>query len=111
MVTLVGMGIVFAVLALLALSIKGMSLLDREKSPATAESTASDSGTGNGSSAGEITSQEVAGIAVAMALSDQKSTSMPSPISRTGSAAGSWLQSGRMRMLGQGSSATRDRRN
>jgi Na+-transporting methylmalonyl-CoA/oxaloacetate decarboxylase gamma subunit len=108
------MGIVFAVLALLALSIKGLSLLDREKSPAPAQAAASAPSVPSdvpAASSGGITGQQVAAIAVALALSEPKAASMSSPISRAGATAGSWLQSGRMRMLGQSSSAARERRN
>jgi Na+-transporting methylmalonyl-CoA/oxaloacetate decarboxylase gamma subunit len=110
------MGIVFAVLAILALSIKGISLLDRQPTSkatvAVAESavpatvtvpaTASD---------GNITGQQVAAIAVALALSEPKKYSIGPAISRGGSTAGSWLQSGRMRVLESGSSGARERRN
>ncbi len=106
------MGIVFAVLAILALSIKGISLLDRQPAPkatvAVAESAVPSTVTVPASASdGKITGQQVAAIAVALALSEPKR----SAISRAGSTAGSWLQSGRMRVLGSGSSGARERRN
>jgi sodium pump decarboxylase gamma subunit len=110
--SLVGMGVVFAVLALLAISIKGISLLDREPKPAeTAEavSVAATPALDSPVLDGKITGQEVAAIAVALALSEPKSAPMSSSISRAGNTAGSWLQSGRMRMLGS-SSSVRERR-
>lgn len=108
------MGVVFAVLALLAISIKGISLLDREpqsaKAPeATAVSVAATPAQGTPVLDGQITGQEVAAIAVALALSEPKSAPMSSSISRAGNTAGSWLQSGRIRMLGS-SSSVRERR-
>lgn len=110
LLSLVGMGIVFAVLALLALSIKGISMLDREPSavqPAPAEpaSVAATSAPAAPTPSGKITGQQVAAIAVAMALSEPKTASVSSSISRAGSSAGSWLQSGRMRVLGSNPSS------
>lgn len=103
------MGIVFAVLALLAVSIKGISLLDREPSassqPSEAASPAPITTPASAPVAsGKITGQQVAAIAVALALSEPKAASIPTSISRADATAGSWLQSGRMRMLGSGSS-------
>ncbi|MBT4125862.1 MAG: OadG family protein [Chloroflexi bacterium] len=117
--SLVGMGVVFAVLAILALSIKGISLLDKEASPAPAASVASSASSttpaqesASSEIPGEITGEQVAAIAVALALSEPKSaSSIPSSIARAGESAGSWLQSGRMRVLGSNSSGARERRN
>jgi sodium pump decarboxylase gamma subunit len=105
-VSLVGMGIVFAVLALLALSIKAISLLDREPSAITlvAETHAATPA----EPAGAVTGQQVAAIAVAMALSEPRTSMIPASLSKAGSTAGSWLQSGRMRVLGSGSRARRN---
>jgi sodium pump decarboxylase gamma subunit len=114
--SLIGMGIVFAVLAILALSIKGISLLDRQPTP-KATVTAAESAVPTtvtvpaSASDGKITGQQVAAIAVALALSEPKKYSIGPAISRAGSTAGSWLQSGRMRVLGSGSSGARERRN
>jgi Na+-transporting methylmalonyl-CoA/oxaloacetate decarboxylase gamma subunit len=106
------MGVVFVVLALLALSIKGLSLLDREPSPvpqATIAAATPGAGATIADSApsptGEITGQQVAAIAVALALSEQTAaspltTSSPSATGTTSPGAGSWLQSGRIRNLG-----------
>ncbi|MDP7262108.1 MAG: OadG family protein [Dehalococcoidia bacterium] len=108
-VSLVGMGVVFAVLALLALSIKGISLLDREPS-APEQSDAVPVTTAAPEQTAEITGQQVAAIAVALALSEPKPPSIPASISQAGTAAGSWLQSGRMRVLGSSSTGARERR-
>lgn len=106
------MGVVFAVLAVLALSIKGISLLDREPAPApVAQAAAPTTTPATSSDSGKITGEQVAAIAVALALSEPKSASViPSSVSRVGNTAGSWLQSGRMRVLGSGSSSARERR-
>ena len=109
-----GMGVVFAVLAILAMSIKGISLLDKEATPAPAPSAApaapvtspAPAPTSDG-----ITGEQVAAIAVALALSESKASStMPPSSSRSGESAGSWLQSGRMRALGSNSIGARERR-
>jgi Na+-transporting methylmalonyl-CoA/oxaloacetate decarboxylase gamma subunit len=102
------MGIVFAVLALLALSIKALSMLDREPTPVVqAASVTADTGMAApiASSADEgISGQQIAAIAVALALSEQQDASgrsSNSPVSASSaSPAGSWLQSGRTRLLG-----------
>ena len=111
LLSLVGMGIVFAVLVLLALSIKGMSMLDREPSPVQPATVATTSPPTAPAPSGKITDQQVAAIAVAMALSEPKTGSVTSSISSAGSSAGSWLQSGRMRVLGSNLSSLRKRRN
>jgi len=111
LLSLVGMGIVFAVLALLALSIKGISMLDREPSPAEPAAVVATSAPTTPAPSGKISEQQVAAIAVAMALSEPKTASVPSSISRAGSSAGSWLQSGRMRVLGSNLSGQRKRPN
>jgi len=108
-VSLVGMGIVFAVLALLAISIKVLSLLDRESSTST-QSAETPATAAVAESGGAITGQQVAAIAVAMALSEPRTSMIPASISKAGSTAGSWLQSGRMRVLGSGSSISRTKR-
>ncbi len=109
--SLVGMGVVFAVLALLALSIKGISLFDREPSPAPIAETSPAQATEPAESPGKITGQQIAAIVVAMALSEAPTTAIPSSISKAGATAGSWLQSGRMRVLGSGSPTVGKRRN
>ena len=109
--SLVGMGVVFAVLALLALSIKGISLFDLEPSPAPIAETSPVQATEPAESPGKITGQQIAAIAVAMALSEAPATSIPSSISKAGATAGFWLQSGRMRVLGSGSPTVGKRRN
>jgi Na+-transporting methylmalonyl-CoA/oxaloacetate decarboxylase gamma subunit len=108
------MGIVFAVLAILSLSIKAISLLDKERSPKVAATESVIPATvaaPTSASDGEITGQQVAAIAVALALSEPKRSSIGPAISRAGSSAGSWLQSGRMRVLGSSSTGARERRN
>jgi Na+-transporting methylmalonyl-CoA/oxaloacetate decarboxylase gamma subunit len=104
------MGIVFAVLAILALSIKGISLLDRKPSPTPASEPVVSTPVAQVTSDG-ITGEQVAAIAVALALSEPKSSSIGASISRAGSTAGSWLQSGRIRALGSNSTGARERRN
>ncbi len=96
------MGIVFAVLVLLALSIKVLGLLDRD--PAADSAVLSSTADPAPAPDGEITGQQVAAIAVALALSEPKatSTSPPSGLTSPGPSTGSWLQSGRMRSLGTG---------
>ena len=110
--SLIGMGIVFVVLAILALSIKGISLLDRQSAtkvpvdesgvPETVVVPVAER---------KITGQQVAAIAVALALSEPKGPVIGPTISRAGSTAGSWLQSGRLRLLGSGSIGARERHN
>ena len=112
--SLIGMGIVFVVLAILALSIKGISLLDRQsatKVPVGESGVPETVVVSVPVADGKITGQQVAAIAVALALSEPKRSAIGPPISRTGSTAGSWLQSGRMRLLGSGSIGARERRN
>ena len=107
------MGAVFVVLILLALSIKAITLLDREN-VALAESHAVldpvDSGPDTEIS-DSISGQQVAAMAVAVALAD--SDSMPTqpliPVHRT-SSADLWLQSGRARTMSSSRSLARDRR-
>ena len=94
------MGVVFAVLALLALSIKGISLLDRQPPVVKSAESATPATEQVATDDGEITGEQVAAIAVAMALSESKLASIPAAVSRAGSTAGSWLQSGRIRALG-----------
>ena len=104
------MGVVFAVLALLVLSIKGISLLDRQPPVATPAESTVPATEPDATDDGEITGQQVAAIAVAMALSESKLASIPAAISRAGATAGSWLQSGRIRALGSSSQGTRGNR-
>ena len=112
--SLIGMGIVFVVLAILALSIKGISLLDRQsatKVPVDESGVPETVVVSVPVADGKITGQQVAAIAVALALSEPKRSSIGPPITRAGSTAGSWLQSGRMRLLGSVSIGARERRN
>ena len=99
------MGIVFAVLALLALSIKVLGIFDRDRdTPDVSSATIEASGaTSADALVGDITGQQVAAIAVALALSERDSSPDPGPTSSpsaSGQSTGSWLQSGRMRALG-----------
>ena len=98
------MGIVFAVLALLALSIKVLSLMDREPVPAAEGAGPATASPPPSASTGEITGQQVAAIAVALALSEQQTRAVPPRSGQisAGPSTGSWLQSGRMRSLGLG---------
>lgn len=105
------MGVVFVVLALLAIAIKGISLLDRETAPAAAPEPEPVSGAPAQSAPEGITGQQVAAIAVALALSEGSPVSIPRSISKAGQTAGSWVQSGRIRVLGSGTSSARERRN
>ena len=107
------MGAVFVVLILLALSIKAITLLDREdlapvESNAIPDSVDLDSDSRNSDS---ITGQQVAAMAVAIALSD--SGSMPTqpliPVSRA-SSPDAWLQSGRTRAMSSSGLLARNRR-
>lgn len=106
------MGVVFVVLALLAVSIKVISLLDRDEQPSTtaAPTPAAAPATAPASSSGGISGEQVAAIAVAIALSESPSRSIPTRASKE-SSAGSWLQAGRSRVLNNyGNSAYRERR-
>lgn len=110
------MGVVFVVLALLAVSIKVISLLDRDEQPSTtaaptpAAASAPTPATAPASSSGGISGEQVAAIAVAIALSESPSRSIPTRASKE-SSAGSWLQAGRSRVLNNsGNSAYRERR-
>ena len=99
------MSIVFAVLAMLALSIKVLNMFDRDpETPDVVSATSGASGvTSADALAGEITGQQVAAIAVALTLSEQDSSPVPGPTGSqplAGQSTGSWLQSGRMRSLG-----------
>ena len=109
--SLVGMGVVFAVLALLALSIKGISLFDSEPSPDPIVETSPAQATEPAEFPGKISGQQIAAIVVAMALSEGPTTSIPSSISKAVATSDSWLQSGRMRVLGSGSPTVGKRRN
>jgi len=107
------MGAVFVVLILLALSIKAITLLDRENVALVESHAVSDSGeldrdSGNSDS---ITGQQVAAMAVAIALADSGSVSTQAltPVRRTLSP-DAWLQSGRTRAMSSSGSLVRDRR-
>ena len=107
------MGAVFVVLILLALSIKAITLLDRENVALVESHAVSDSGdldpdSGNSDS---ITGQQVAAMAVAIALSDYGTvpTQPLIPVSRA-SSPDAWLQSGRTRAMGSSGLLVRDRR-
>ena len=88
------MGIVFAVLALLALSVKVLNLFDRDPEVAAEAVGPAPAPTG------EITGQQVAAIAVALALSEPEAALVTVTSGPSGLSTGSWLQSGRMRSLG-----------
>ena len=107
------MGAVFVVLILLALSIKAITLLDREniapvESHAVTDSVDLDSDSRNSDS---ITGQQVAAMAVAIALSDYGTvpTQPLIPVSRA-SSPDAWLQSGRTRSMSSSGLLVRDRR-
>ncbi|MDA1279260.1 MAG: OadG family protein [Chloroflexi bacterium] len=114
LVSFVGMGIVFVVLVSLALTIKVLSMMDRESAPVPAVSLATFPATPGNSprqpTQGGVTGQQVAAIAVALALTEKQDRSPARPSSgsgvglkdsgNTGSPGGSWLQSGRTRLLG-----------
>ena len=108
------MGVVFVVLAVLALAIKLIGLLDREPAPvasAASATTPAPSAPASPTVTSEgMTGEQVAAIAVALALSESKSAAMPARSANLGSTAGSWLQAGRMRVLSLGSSSARERR-
>ena len=96
------MGAVFVVLILLALSIKAITLLDREniapvESRAVPDSVDLDSDSQNSVS---ITGQQVAAMAVAIALADSGSapTQLMTHVHGT-SSPDAWLQSGRARLM------------
>ncbi len=109
LLSVAGMGIVFAVLALLALSIKVLSFFDRDTADEGKATGGASAPSGDALSPAslpddKITGQQVAAIAVALALSEPKATFIsPSTGSFGGSSGlstGAWLQSGRMRSLG-----------
>ena len=107
------MGAVFVVLILLALSIKAITLLDRENVALVESHAVSDSGdldpdSGNSDS---ITGQQVAAMAVAIALADSGSvpTQAFTSVRRTLSP-DAWLQRGRTRAMSSSGSLIRDRR-
>lgn len=107
------MGAVFVVLIALALSIKAITLLDHEKAAVPESHVVSDpvdSGPDTGSS-NSISGQQVAAMAVAIALADSGSipTQHLTPVHRT-SSVDSWLQSGRARTMSSSRSLARDRR-
>ena len=107
------MGAVFVVLILLALSIKAITLLDREN-VALAESHAVSDPVDSGPDteiSDSISGQQVAAMAVAIALA--ASGSMPTqPLTAVhrASSADLWLQSGRARTMSSSRSLSRDRR-
>tara|TARA_B110000014_G_C19539139_1_gene288872 strand:+ start:120 stop:446 length:327 start_codon:yes stop_codon:yes gene_type:complete len=107
------MGAVFVVLILLALSIKAITLLDREniapaESHVVSDSVDLDSDSRNSDS---ITGQQVAAMAVAIALSDYGTvpTQPLIPVSRA-SSPDAWLQSGRTRAMSSSGLLVRGRR-
>ena len=107
------MGAVFVVLILLALSIKAITLLDREN-VALAESHAVSDPVDSGPDteiSDSISGQQVAAMAVAIALADSGSvpTQALTPARRTLSP-DAWLQSGRTRAMSSSGSLVRDRR-
>ena len=107
------MGAVFVVLILLALSIKAITLLDRENLAPVESNTIPDSVDLDSDSlnSDSITSQQVAAMAVAIALSDSGSapTQPLIPVSRA-SSPDAWLQSGRTRAMSSSGLLARNRR-
>ncbi len=107
------MGAVFVVLIVLALSIKAITLLDHEKATLPESNVLSDSVDSGPDTeiSDSVSGQQVAAMAVAVALAD--SGSMPTqpltPVHRT-SSADLWLQSGRARTMSSSRSLARDRR-
>tara|TARA_B100000029_G_scaffold436314_1_gene450875 strand:+ start:842 stop:1159 length:318 start_codon:yes stop_codon:yes gene_type:complete len=102
------MGVVFVVLALLAIAIKAIGMLDREPaSTITADSFSEDTTAvlADNHDRG-ITKQQVAAVALAFALSQPTAINMAT-ISRREST-GSWLQAGRMRELSSVPSGVRE---
>ena len=105
------MGAVFLVLILLALSIKAITLLDRENiTPAESHAVSVDLDP-DSQSPDSISGQQVAAMAVAIALADYGSvpTQPLTPMGRTLSP-DTWLQSGRTRAMSSSGSLVRDRR-
>ena len=107
------MGAVFVILIALALSIKAITLLDHEKAVLLKSHVVSDpvdSGPDTGSS-NSISGQQVAAMAVAIALADYGSvpTQPLTPVGRT-LFPDTWLQSGRTRAMSSSGSLVRDRR-
>ena len=107
------MGAVFVVLIVLALSIKAITLLDHEKATLPESNVLSDpvdSGPDTEIS-DSISGQQVAAMAVAIALADSGSvpTQPLTPVRRTLSP-DAWLQSGRARAMSSSGSLVRDRR-
>jgi len=107
------MGAVFLVLILLALSIKAITLLDRENITPAESHAVSDSVDldPDSQSPDSISGQQVAAMAVAIALADYGSvpTQPLTPVRRTLSP-DVWLQSGRARAMSSSGSLVRDRR-
>ncbi len=107
------MGAVFLVLILLALSIKAITLLDRENITPAESHAVSDSVDldPDSQSPDSISGQQVAAMSVAIALSDYGSvpTQPLTPMGRTLSP-DTWLQSGRIRAMSSSGSLVRDRR-
>ena len=107
------MGAVFVVLILLALSIKAITLFDRENI-ALAESHAVSDPVDSGPDteiSDSISGQQVAAMSVAIALADYGfvPTQPLTPMGRTLSP-DTWLQSGRTRAMSSSGSFVRDRR-
>ena len=107
------MGAVFVVLILLALSIKAITLLDRENIALAESHAVSDpvDSAPDTEISDSISGQQVAAMAVAIALADSGSipTQHLTPVHRT-SSVDSWLQSGRARTMTSSRSLARDRR-
>ena len=107
------MGAVFVVLILLALSIKAITLLDRENIALAESHAVSDpvDSAPDTEISDSISGQQVAAMAVAIALADSGSvpTQPLTPVRRTLSP-DAWLQSGRTRAMSSSGSLVRDRR-
>ena len=107
------MGAVFLVLILLALSIKAITLLDRENITPAESHAVSDSVDldPDSQSPDSISGQQVAAMSVAIALADYGPvpTQPLTPMGRTLSP-DTWLQSGRTRAMSSSGSLVRDRR-
>ena len=107
------MGAVFVILIALALSIKAITLLDHEKATVPESNVLSDSVDSGPDTeiSDSVSGQQVAAMAVAIALADSGSvpTQPLTPVRRTLSP-DAWLQSGRARTMTSSRSLARDRR-
>ena len=107
------MGAVFVVLILLALSIKAITLLDRENVALTESHAVSDPVDSGPDTeiTDSISGQQVAAMAVAIALVDYGSVpAQPLPPMGRTLSPDTWLQSGRTRAMSSSGSLVRDRR-